>query len=52
MSNQKKSDNILTYQFVSKIPKGKKDILNFLKKMNTNNNDISAFYETLKVIGK
>ena len=43
MSNQKKSD---------KVPKGKKDILNFLQKMNTNNDDISAFYETLKAIGK
>ena len=51
--NQKKSDNILSYQFVSKNPKQKKkDILNFSKIINANNDDISPFYDGLKAIEK
>lgn len=51
--NQKKSDNILSYQFVSKNPKQKKKMSWILSKIiNANNDDISPFYDGLKAIEK
>lgn len=47
-----KSDDldILTDQFVSKNLEQKKIILNSSKKINADNEDISAFYQVLKAI--